>query len=168
MTRKLYYTVFLTAAGWMGASASDRGLRQVTLPQPSEEQARLCLKGSMDGADFAPERFGDLTARLQEYFEGEKVAFPDAVDTTDATPFQQDVWRAARLILYGHTWSYARLAGETGRPAAARATGQALGKNPLPIVVPCHRVLAADGGLGGFSGGIEMKRFLLRLEGVSV
>jgi len=74
------------------------------------------------------------------------------------------VWQATRLIPYGETRSYLWVAVQIGKPGAARAVGQALGRNPLPVIVPCHRVIAADGGLGGFTGGLEMKRRLLELE----
>ena len=80
------------------------------------------------------------------------------------TPFQLRVWRALQDIPYGRTCSYAELAAAVGSPRACRAVGQANGRNPLMIVIPCHRVIAAGGGLGGYSGGLEVKRFLLRLE----
>jgi len=98
------------------------------------------------------------------YFTGQRVDFPDRLDLSGATPFQRGVWQAARLIPYGETRSYAWVAGQIGKPKAARAVGQALGRNPLPLIVPCHRVLAADGGIGGFSGGVEMKKYLLAHE----
>lgn len=80
------------------------------------------------------------------------------------TPFQLRVWRALQDIPYGRTCSYAELAAAVGSPRACRAVGQANGRNPLMIVIPCHRVIAAGGGLGGYSGGLDIKRFLLRLE----
>ncbi len=164
MTRELFYSVFLTAAGWVGMLGSSDGLRRVILPRRSEQEVRVLL--SVDAAP-APGSFNDLQERLQLYFSGHKVDFPDKLDFTGATPFQHRVWQAARLIPYGQTRSYQWLAGQTGSPGAARAVGQALGKNPLPIIIPCHRVLASDGSPGGFSGGIEMKKLLLKLEGIT-
>jgi methylated-DNA-[protein]-cysteine S-methyltransferase len=144
-------------------AGSEDGLRRIVLPRPDRRGVeREVSAGS--GAKAAPERFTDVVRRLRAYFEGHVVDFPDAVDFTGATDFQQEVWRAARLIPRGQTRSYAWLAGRIGRPGAARAVGQALGRNPLPVVVPCHRVLAAGGGLGGFSGGLAMKRHLIDLE----
>lgn len=164
MTGGLYYTVFTTAAGWVGLLASRQGLRRLILPRPSEQDIRNLLA---DGAGENPAVFRDLPARLKEYFAGRRTAFPDKLDLNSATPFQHEVWRAAQMIPWGETRSYGWLAGRIGRPGAARAVGQALGRNPVPVVVPCHRVLAAGGGLGGFSGGLAMKRYLLRLEGES-
>jgi methylated-DNA-[protein]-cysteine S-methyltransferase len=109
--------------------------------------------------------FEETIGRFQAYFSGHKMDFPDKLDISEATPFQSRVWQAARLIPYGETRSYAWVAGQIGKPQAARAVGQALGRNPLPVIIPCHRVLAADGGLGGFGGGMETKKFLLSLEG---
>ncbi len=138
----------------------------MTLPQKSEQRARELLKIDHEPAVSSPQHFKDLIGRLRAYYDGNRVEFTDGLDFADATPFQREVWEAARLIPYGETRSYGWLAGKIGRPHAARAVGQALGRNPFPVIVPCHRVLASDGGPGGFSGGIEMKKFLLALEGV--
>jgi methylated-DNA-[protein]-cysteine S-methyltransferase len=160
-----YYTIFNTAAGWVGILGTGRGLSRATLPQHSERAARNQLGDSVHDAVEAPSRFADLIERCRAYYTGRRVDFPDNLDIAGATSFQRAVWEAARLIPYGHTRSYAWVAAAAGNPQAARAAGQALARNPLPVIVPCHRVLAADGGLGGFSGGLAMKEFLLRLEG---
>jgi len=167
MNRDLFYTAFDTSAGWMGITGSPIGLIRVTLPQTSEREAGRSL-GDLEGIASQPHRFEDLIRRFRAYFDGRKVDFPDRLDLSVATSFQRRVWEAARLIPYGETRSYAWVAGQIGQPEAARAVGQALGRNPLPVIVPCHRVLAADGGIGGFSGGIESKRFLLSLEGTII
>jgi O-6-methylguanine DNA methyltransferase len=97
---------------------------------------------------------------------GERVEFGDwPLDMRQATPFQRRVWRAVRRIPWGQTRTYWWVAVRIGDPRAARAIGQAMGANPLPLVVPCHRVIRTGGGLGGFGGGLEMKRRLLTLEG---
>jgi methylated-DNA-[protein]-cysteine S-methyltransferase len=163
MNKKLYYVVFKTAAGWVGILGSSAGLRRTTLPQPSEEKA-LAELGIYDEATPAKEYFKDLIQRFQDYFTGRQADFPDKLDLSDSTDFQRKVWEAARLIPCGETKSYAWVARQTGKPDAARAAGQALGKNPLPIIIPCHRVLSSDGGLGGFNGGLAMKKRLLALE----
>ena len=102
--------------------------------------------------------------QLHEYFEGKRRGF-DLPLAPRGTGFQQQVWLALREIPYGATISYAQLATRLGAPTATRAVGAANGRNPLPIVVPCHRVIGADGSLTGFGGGLPTKRFLLELEG---
>jgi methylated-DNA-[protein]-cysteine S-methyltransferase len=168
MNSELFFDVFSTATGWCGAAGTPDGLRLIVLPRPSRHDAELQILGDAGGALPSPERFADLRRRLRAYFEGQPVDFPDDLDLDGATLFQREVWEAARLIPRGETRSYSWLAGRIGRPGAARAVGQALGRNPLPVIVPCHRVLAADGGLGGFSGGLDMKRLLLGLEAANV
>lgn len=167
MTQELFYSVFDTAAGWVGLLGSTTGLLRITLPRDSEREAGHLLGESLNRAVSSPHRFEDIIERLRAYFIGHRVDFPDRLDFTLATPFQREVWQVARLITYGDTRSYSWIAGNIGKPKAARAVGQALGRNPFPIIVPCHRVLTADGGLGGFSGGIQMKKYLLSLEGVA-
>jgi len=166
-SHNLYYTTFSTSVGWIGVLGSAAGLVRVSLPQSSEREAHLWL-GDLEGAAMIPRRFEGIIERFRAYFEGEMADFTDELDLSGATPFQREVWWATRLIPYGETRSYAWVAAETGRPKAARAVGQALGRNPLPVIIPCHRVLASDGGIGGFSGGIEVKRLLLSLEGAVI
>lgn len=100
---------------------------------------------------------------LAAYFAGRLRAFSLALDVR-GTPFQRHVWQTLRTISYGKTLSYAMLANHIGRPGACRAVGNANGKNPLPIIIPCHRVIHADGSLGGYAAGRDVKRFLLTLE----
>lgn len=165
MPQQLFYHVFHTSAGWMGVLASSDGLLELILPQNKESEVRRLLRGRLEKADHTPERFNDLVRRLDAYFSGQKTDFPDKLDLAGATPFQKEVWQATADIPYGQTRSYAQTAEKIGKPRAFRAVGNALGKNPLPIIIPCHRVVAIDGGLGGYSGGLEMKRMLLGLEG---
>jgi len=101
-------------------------------------------------------------------FAGEKRAIRVPLADVEATPFQRAVWEALRRIPYGEVRSYGWVAKAVGRPRAARAVGAACGANPWPIIVPCHRVIAADGSLGGYSAGLKWKRCLLKLEGVSL
>jgi methylated-DNA-[protein]-cysteine S-methyltransferase len=167
MPQDLFYSVFETTAGWVGVLGSRAGLVRTTIPQPSQREVFSSLGDSVSRATLSSRYFEGLMERFQAYFSGHRVDFPDELDLSGATPFQRSVWQAARLIPFGQTRSYGWLAGQLGSPGAARAVGQALGRNPLPIIIPCHRVLAANGGLGGFSRGLEMKRFLLQLEKVS-
>jgi len=119
---------------------------------------RRLRAGPRDDAAFATAR-----AQLDEYFAGARTAF-DLPLAPEGTDFQMKVWTALCAIPYGATVSYGELARGIGRPGAARAVGLANGSNPLPIVVPCHRVIGADGSLTGFGGGIERKRWLLAHE----
>lgn len=111
----------------------------------------------------AEEPFREVIQQLKSYFAGElrefrlKLAF-------NGTPFQKSVWSALQKIPYGQTWSYSDLAQNIGRPKAVRAVGAANGRNPLPIVIPCHRVIGKNGGLTGFAGGLDLKETLLALE----
>jgi methylated-DNA-[protein]-cysteine S-methyltransferase len=114
-----------------------------------------------------PAFFRALAKQLGEYFRRERRTF-DLPLAPRGTPFQLATWRALATIPYGETISYAELAQRVGRPAASRAVGAANGANPLPIVVPCHRVIGKDGSLTGFGGGLDNKRALLDLEGALV
>ncbi len=164
MTRELKYVTFTTDMGWVGIQASTKGLLAATLPQRSAEEANRLLGNSVNQATWAPHQFADLVERLKDYFSGRKVSFPDGLDLSGATAFQREVWQITRLIPYGETRSYLWVAKQIKKPGAVRAVGQALGRNPLAIIIPCHRVVASDGKLGGFGGGVEMKRHLLCLE----
>ncbi len=150
--------------GWVGILASVKGLLSTTLPQCLIQEARQALGNSVEQASWSPHLCDDLAERLKSYFGGNKATFPDELDLLEATPFQRAVWETTRLIPYGETRSYTWVAEQIKQPAAVRAVGQALARNPLPVIVPCHRVVASDGKLGGFSGGLDMKRHLLRLE----
>lgn len=109
----------------------------------------------------------ELARQLGEYFGGKRRCFDIQVDLSAGTEFQQEVWRAMARIPFGETKSYGTIAREIGAPGATRAVGSACGRNPIPVIVPCHRVLASRCRLGGFSAGLEWKRRLLALEGVS-
>ena len=164
MTEELSYTTFNTNMGWVGIFGSAKGLLSTTLPQPSAQEACQLLGDSVNRATCSLRLFDDLMERLKVYCGGHRTTFPDKLDLSQATHFQREVWEITRLIPYGETRSYAWVAEQIKNPRAMRAVGQALGKNPLPIIVPCHRVVASNGKLSGFSGGVEMKRHLLSLE----
>ena len=165
MGRVSSHGVFETDLGWMAAAASADGLRAVSLPKTSAKLAMAQLGDSVVAlSERADSSFSDLANRLRDYFRGGRQTFPDAIDISTGTQFQQAVWRTARSIPHGETRSYGWIASAIDRPRAARAVGQAMGNNPLLIIIPCHRVIARDGGLGGFGGGLEMKRRLLGIE----
>lgn len=162
----MYYLIFNTCAGYTGILSSIEGLRRITLPQSSALEARQLLDDSIAQASWSPGTFQDLAERLRLYFSGHEAAFPDRLDP-HGTVFQRKVWEATRAIPYGETVSYRWVAEQIGNPKAVRAVGQALSRNPLPVVVPCHRVLSGNGSIGGFTGGIETKKYLLHLESAS-
>lgn len=109
--------------------------------------------------------FQSVKEQLERYFAGEVVQF-DVPIAAKGTPFQQSVWHALTTIPYGETWSYAQLADAIGNPKAVRAVGLANGKNPVSVIVPCHRVIGKNGKLTGYAGGIERKQRLLAIEGI--
>lgn len=165
----LFITTCETGFGWVGIAASETGLVGLTLPQPTQAAALRRLESRYGLGLPDDERLASLKARLQAYFRGEAVSFDDQpLDMRGATEFQRRVWEAVRTIPRGETRTYGQLAREVGSPGAARAVGQAMARNPWPIVVPCHRVVGHDGRLTGFGGGLEMKRRLLELEGAPI
>lgn len=114
--------------------------------------------------DRDPAPFGETISQLSAYFAGELTAF-DLPLRLDGTPFQRTVWQELQRIPYGETRSYGQLADALGKPNASRAVGLANGKNPIGVIVPCHRVVGADGSLTGYGGGLDRKRQLLAFEG---
>jgi O-6-methylguanine DNA methyltransferase len=170
----LDYLIFNTSSGWMGILGSQDGLRRLVLPQSSPEQAWHLLSEfvlrwheailAKTGSSY----FGDLPQRMKDYLDGRPVSFPDKLDLSRASPFQRRVWQITQSITYGEVKTYAWIAGKLGMPKAARVAGQALARNPLPIIIPCHRVIRGDGSLGGFSGGRGWKQRLLKIEAKTV
>jgi methylated-DNA-[protein]-cysteine S-methyltransferase len=113
----------------------------------------------------APQRLDEVRRELDEYFEGRRDGFDLPIDWSLTRGFTSKVLRQTARIGFGKTSTYAEVASRAGSPRAVRAAGNALGANPIPVVVPCHRVLRSGGALGGYTGGVERKEFLLRLEG---
>jgi methylated-DNA-[protein]-cysteine S-methyltransferase len=126
-------------------------------------QRHLPAEESFGERDPDGEVFAETGRQLNEYFAGKRRDF-DLPLAFHGTPFQQRVWTALREIPYGETVSYGKLADELGQPSAARAVGLANGKNPISVIVPCHRVVGSTGGLTGYGGGLERKRYLLDFE----
>ena len=151
--------------GALRLASTERGLAYVELPHASgcglEGWLRRRLPGARPSSAFAPNR--TAFAQILEYLEGKRSAFELALDLR-GTPFQLEVWKALLEIPYGETRSYREIARAVGRPSAVRAVGAANGANPLALVVPCHRVVASGGGLGGYGGGLELKARLLAME----
>ena len=154
-----------TPIGRLFVGVSDQGVYDITLGDPGEERYRQQL------LERAPEAFPDPGAvepaltELDAYFQGRLERFTLAVDLRGVTAFTQRVLRVTRKIRFGQLLSYGDVARRIRAPRASRAVGGALGRNPVPIIVPCHRVVARGGGLGGFTGGLDAKRALLSIEG---
>jgi methylated-DNA-[protein]-cysteine S-methyltransferase len=166
-TTQLEYAVCQTALGWLAVAASPTGLVKLVLPKATAEEAVSLLDINTGEATESNTRFASLKRQLQDYFLGQPAEFLDELDLSAGTPFDQVVWLATRGIPFGCTQSYGWVARQIGKPRAYRAVGRALSRNPLPVIIPCHRVLAADGSLHGFAGGLELKRELLQLEGIA-
>jgi len=155
-----------TKLGWVAAAARDGRLIRTTLPASGVHCAEASLQVKADFKSMHP-LLAALREDLRSYFAGQKVSFSRyPVDLQGQPPFYRKALLAARRIRYGESWSYALLAAAAGSPRAARAVGQAMANNPLPLVIPCHRIVAAGGTLGGFGGGLALKRQLLSLEAV--
>ena len=146
--------------GPLGLVATDQGLRAVSWR--GEETSVELPPDMLDGSDHPV--LARAAAQLHEYFRGDRTSFDLPLDLR-GTEFQQAAWRALGDIPYGSTRSYGEQAALIGRPKAVRAVGQANGRNPVPIVLPCHRVIGANGSLVGFGGGLDTKTLLLEHEG---
>lgn len=166
-SNSLAYDVVELALGWVGILMSSRGLRRTSLPEPSVEAAMSALGPEIGQAAHDPGAVGPYMSKIASYLSGEAVDLTRLpVDPHRGTDFFHRAWAACRTIPAGETRTYAWLAEAAGRPRAVRAAGQAMARNPLPLVVPCHRVVGSDGGLHGFGGsvGLPLKRRLLELE----
>ena len=164
------FTLFDTAIGQCGIAWGERGVAGVQLPEAGEAQTRARMLHRFPAAGEAPPppEVQEAVERIVALLRGEGSDLASIVlDMDDVPAFHRRVYDVARTILPGETLSYGDIASRLGVPRAARAVGQALGRNPFPIVVPCHRVLAARGKIGGFSaeGGIVTKRRMLAIEG---
>ncbi len=164
------YGTLDSPVGTLLLAATPRGLARIAyLPGDDEDQVLAELAARLSPRVLrAPGRLDDQFRQLEQYFAGRRTAFELPLDWTLTRGFARRVLRATARIPYGSVSSYKRVALEAGSPRAHRAAGNALGANPLPIVVPCHRVLHSGGGLGGYTGGVERKRLLLNVEGRNV
>jgi methylated-DNA-[protein]-cysteine S-methyltransferase len=168
------YSVFETAGGFCGIAWNDVGITRFQLPTRSAEATERLLLRRLAGAKSGEPTpmVADAIAAVRRYFAGEETDFCRfELDLGDQLPFFQQIYAAARRIGWGRTTTYGTLARELGAgPEAARDVGQAMAQNPVALIIPCHRVLAAGGKVGGFSapGGSAAKRRMLKLEGVDV
>jgi methylated-DNA-[protein]-cysteine S-methyltransferase len=164
------FALFDTAIGRCGIAWGERGIAGVQLPEAgeSETRARMLHRFPTAGEAIPPPEVQRTVDGIVALLRGEESDLSGVALDMDGVPaFHRRVYEAARVIPPGNTLAYGEIAARIGAPGAARAVGQALGRNPFPIVVPCHRVLAAGGKIGGFSaqGGIDTKRRMLAIEG---
>ena len=161
------YGTYESPLGGLTVMVTPRGLVRLSYPGEGLEAQLQELADRVSPRILeAPERTDDVRRQLDDYFTGRRRAFDVPIDWRLVRGFAGDVLRATARIPFGGVSSYREIAAAAGSPSAYRAAGNALGSNPVPIVVPCHRVLHAGGGLGGYTGGLERKRYLLELEGV--
>jgi len=159
-TSMIYTSHFDSKLGGITLAATDKGLAGVWFDRQRHSPD---MSGWQVAADHPVLR--KATAQLEEYFAGRRQNFDLPLDLSHGTPFQQSVWRALLAIPAGETTSYGSISAGVGKPAAVRAVGAAVGRNPISVIVPCHRVLGSDGSLTGYAGGLDRKTALLELEG---
>jgi len=152
------YTYLDTPIGTLLIAGDDAALERIAFPRRGK-----AVKPEPGWQESPRGPVGEAAQQLREYFAGKRTGF-DLPLAPEGTAFQRSVWRQLQEIPYGRTISYGELARRVGNPKASRAVGSANGANPLPIVIPCHRVIAGDGTLGGFGGGLPTKQTLLALE----
>jgi methylated-DNA-[protein]-cysteine S-methyltransferase len=162
-----FFAVFQTRWGYFGLAGRPNALLRTILPTPSEKTAKKLLLNELENALPDKKFCQQLQQKIQAYFEGCPVDFNDIViNINQFNHFTKRVLTACRSITFSKTTSYGQLAGQIGNRLAARAVGRALAQNPLPLIIPCHRVIRSDNLLGGFSakGGKKLKARLLELE----
>ncbi len=162
--------IFKSPWGWIGISETTKGINGLVLPKASRRAvlSELRLSEAELAKNRKSSRLQKAQTQLAGYLAGTRRSFDLPLDISQGTMFQQKVWRVLRRISYGRLRSYRWVAIRVGGKQYARAVGNAVGANPMPIIIPCHRIVAHDASLGGFSGGLPTKRRLLTLEGTLV
>ena len=168
MQKSIRYTVFRTKWGYFGLASTEKALLRSHLPLPDPQSVKSRLLKGLPAPRYDKTLFNALQKQIIAYFEGTYVNFnPNIPIVLDGfSQFAGRVLTACRKISFGQTISYGQLAQKAGSPTAARAVGRVMAKNPLPLIIPCHRVIRSDGRIGGFSaqGGVKLKNTLLRFE----
>ena len=160
-----YYDIFrLGSIGWIGVVSTDIGLTRSVLPMGNFDAVLKSLQPQVLNAEYAPGFFSGLAYRLENYFAGKSFDLYDKIDLRGAPLFFKVAWEKCRTIPLGETRSYSWLAEQSHNVKAVRAVGQAMARNPLPIIVPCHRVIGKNGSLTGIAGTIPLKQKILELE----
>ena len=168
---EIRYTCFDTQLGWCGLVKGNSGLLKILLPEPEKASVedKIHIQYPLFSI-YAPQDFLSEQEALRVYFSGGSLVFPDPLDFAGATVFQKAVWNAVKKIPCGQIRTYQWVSKRIKHPHSMRAVGNALGKNPFPPVIPCHRVIREDGLLGGFSAaqGLKLKVALLEMEGIKL
>jgi O-6-methylguanine DNA methyltransferase len=157
----IYYSSVISRVGQVFVLSNEKGVSRIIF---GEKEFGKYLKEQKGAPVTEGGAAANMAHELELYFDGRLSEFETPIDLSEGTPFQKSVWKKLLDIPYGETATYGEVAEGVGRPGAARAVGNAVGANPIPIVIPCHRVLASNG-LGGYSSGIDIKKVLLRVEG---
>lgn len=166
MRDTIHYSCLDSPFGPVFAAKTTKGICLVSLSKISEAKFQSLLRKRFRKDAIRDDRkLKNVIHELSDYFNGNRINFKSQLDLSIGTEFQRMVWEKVREIPYGELRSYKWIAHEIGNPGAVRAVGNAVGENPVPPIIPCHRVIRSDGNLGGFSSGIALKKWLLRLEG---
>ncbi|MCD6115956.1 methylated-DNA--[protein]-cysteine S-methyltransferase [bacterium] len=165
----IYFDFFYSSAGKILTVCENDYITRIILPRKSPEKSLLILNAEFPESTLKkdPVPFKNIFSQFEEYFSGTRITFNLPLFVR-GTIFQKKVWDAIKAVPYGRTASYKELAVKIQNKNASRAVGNACNANPLPIVVPCHRIITSSGKIGGFGGGTTMKRQLLKIEGVSI
>ncbi len=170
MTHSPTSTIYFSSAkdtpiGEIWLACSEHGLVAVEWGEKRSKLLDYLTRRLKSPVEENPRRLTHTTSQLREYLAGKRRQFTIKIDWSMMRPFQREALLATFAIPYGHTTTYGNLAAQIGRPRAARAVGRAEATNPMPLVIPCHRVLGADGKLRGYGGGLDLKKWLLKMEG---
>jgi methylated-DNA-[protein]-cysteine S-methyltransferase len=172
MQKTVKYTIFKTKWGYFGLAAADKGLLRSCLPLAEQEKAKSQLLRNLQNCRYDKHLFKAIQKQITAYFEGDCINFSAGfpIVLSGFSSFAGLVLTACRGIKFGQIITYGQLAELAGRPGAARAVGGVMAQNPLPLIIPCHRVVCANGTLGGFSamGGVKLKKRMLKLEGANL
>ncbi len=166
--KKLFYTSLESPIGNLFAALTVKGVCFLCIDRSEVKFLHELKDSGIIDIRRDDLKGGFIKRELEEYFAGELRHFQTPIDLLWGTPFERRVWRELSHIPYGKIRSYREVAKFVGVPRGYRAVGRAVGKNPIGIIIPCHRVILSDGGLGGFGAGVEAKRYLLKLEGHSI
>jgi O-6-methylguanine DNA methyltransferase len=162
---KIYYSDIETSLGKIWSAISKKGLIRLNLSNNELKFLSELSQHTNTKPEYRPSKLDELSLWLDDYFDGKKVIYMKPFDLR-GTNFQKRVWREIYKIPYGKLTSYGLIAKDMGKSQAYRAVGNAVGQNPISIIIPCHRVVWSNGGIGGFGEGLDLKRFLLKIEGL--